>query len=192
MEEQENRLTANQMIGELLTGLTFYGIVFYIVYRLIYNGIYEGIVEKGGILLLSVVVIVLQAIMVWGTFQLANRKAFKKGMIQKDDVSKVIKNISFIIVILLVLQVISTFVNIHNNMEKTLERDNSFQYIEKILSQVYDAEQMQQYQAQKQKSIQKIKNEVYQAIVMMEVGICIVYIGNLFIEKRTLDKRAEV
>ena len=92
--------TANQMTGELLLGIVLYGVICYVIYRIIYKLGAYFIEDNDNFLLISgAMVLILQIIMVFVTFKLANIQAFKKGTIYKSDVGKVVKNISFVVIV---------------------------------------------------------------------------------------------
>ena len=82
MEEQNLKeqciLTANQMIGELLLSLSIYGVISFVLYRIIYALSYSYFVENEKYVLLAFFVIALQALIVFISFKLGNKRAFKK------------------------------------------------------------------------------------------------------------------
>ena len=116
MKELENKekkiLTANQMIGELLLGLVLYGLISYIVYETIYKLIIIALEENNNPILIGIIIIVLQIPLLFVTFALANKQALKKGTIYKNDVNKVIKNVSCVILTILLIEVLAIFANI--------------------------------------------------------------------------------
>ena len=71
-------LTANQMTGELLLGIVLYGVIFYVIYRIAYGLSVHFLEDDKNFILLGFIVLILQALMVFATFKLANRQAFKK------------------------------------------------------------------------------------------------------------------
>ena len=76
--EENNVLTANQMIGELLLSLVLYGGISAILYRIIYTLTYKYFVENEQYTLLAFFIVVLQALMVFAMFKLDNRRVLKK------------------------------------------------------------------------------------------------------------------
>ena len=86
-------------------------------------------------------------------FKLGNRKALKKGTIYKNDVPKVMSNISFVIVVLLLLQVFSIFASVDTAIDTVLEKDFGMKYRETLLSYLYDEDEMAIYQVEKEKAI---------------------------------------
>lgn len=194
MKEQELKenkiLTANQMIGELLLFLVLYGVISFVLYRIIYVLTYKYFTENQQYVLLAFFVIGLQALMVFVMFKLGNRKAFKKGNIYKEDVSKVMSNISFVIIVLLLLQAFSIFASVDTVIDTTIEEDFSMKYRETILSYLYDEDEMAIYQVEKEKAIKQAKNQMYQYLAIIEAGICVVYISAIFLEKKYLYNKA--
>ena len=194
MEEQdlnENKvLTANQMVGELLLSLVLYGVISFVLYRIIYALTYKYFSENQQYVLLAFFVIGLQALMVFVMFKLGNKKALKKGTIYKEDVSKVMRNISFVIIVLLLLQAFSIFANVDTAIDSALEKDFGMKYRETLLSYLYDEDEMAIYQVEKEKAIKEAKNQVYKYLAIVETGICAVYISAIFLEKRCLYNKA--
>ena len=187
---KKNMLTANQMIGELLLSIVLYGIIFFVLYRIIYSFIYQYFIENQKYILLAFAIIALQILMAMGMFSIANRKAFKRGNIYKNDVNKVIKNIVFIIVVILLLQAFSVFAYVDIAINKTLEKDFALQYKEKLLSYLYGEDEMTIYQIEKEKAIKKVKKQMYEYLAIVEIGIFTVYISAIFIEKKYLYNKA--
>lgn len=194
MEEQdlnENKiLTANQMVGELLLSLVLYGAISFVLYRIIYELTYKYFSENQQYVLLAFFVIVLQVLMVFIMFKLGNRKALKKGTIYKNDVPKVMSNISFVIVVLLLLQAFSIFASVDTAINTALEKDFGMKYRETLLSYLYDEDEMAIYQIEKEKAIKEVKNQLYKYLAIVETGICAVYVSAIFLEKKYLYNKA--
>ncbi len=194
MKELENKekkiLTANQMIGELLLGLVLYGLISYIVYETIYKLIIIALEENNNPILIGIIIIVLQIPLLFVTFALANRQALKKGTIYKNDVNKVIKNISCVILALLLIEVLVIFVNINSSIDEAIKNDFSLNYREKILSVIYDENDMATYQAEKEEAIKKKKKELYQQMFIIETGVIIIYSSAILLEKRYIYHKA--
>lgn len=194
MEEQdlnENKvLTANQMVGELLISLVLYGVISFVLYRIIYALTYKYFIENEQYVLFAFFIIGLQALMVFVMFKLGNRKALKKGNIYKEDVPKVMSNISFVIIVLLLLQAFSIFANVDTAIDSALEKDFGMKYRETLLSYLYDEDEMAIYQVEKEKAIKEAKNQMYKYLAIVETGICAVYISAIFLEKKYLYNNA--
>jgi len=184
--------TANQMTGELLLGIVLYGVICYVIYRIIYKLGAYFIEDNDNFLLISgAMVLILQIIMVFVTFKLANIQAFKKGTIYKSDVGKVVKNISFVVIVLLLSQVLLTFTSVNSVVEETINDDLWLKYREKKMYAFYDDDEIEIYQTQKEKEIQELKNELYQYLAIVETGTIIIYVTAIILEKKSLYKRAE-
>lgn len=194
MEEQdlnENKvLTANQMVGELLLSLVLYGVISFVLYRIIYALTYKYFIENEQYVLFAFFIIGLQALMVFVMFKLGNRKALKKGNIYKEDVPKVMSNISFVIIVLLLLQAFSIFASVDTAIDTALEKDFGMKYRETLLSYLYDEDEMAIYQVEKEKAIKEAKNQMYKYLAIVETGICAVYISAIFLEKKYLYNNA--
>lgn len=194
MEEQNLKeqciLTANQMIGELLLSLSIYGVISFVLYRIIYALSYSYFVENEKYVLLAFFVIALQALIVFIIFKLGNKRAFKKGNIYKKDVSKVMSNILFVIIVLLLIQVFSIFASVDVAIDTALENDFGLKYSETILSNLFDENEMNIYQEEKENAIKESKKQVYKYLAIVETGICIVYISAILLEKKYIYNKS--
>ena len=167
-------------------------VICYVIYRIIYKLGAYFIEDNDNFLLISgAMVLILQIIMVFVTFKLANIQAFKKGTIYKSDVGKVVKNISFVVIVLLLSQVLLTFTSVNSVVEETINDDLWLKYREKKMYAFYDDDEIEIYQTQKEKEIQELKNELYQYLAIVETGTIIIYVTAIILEKKSLYKRAE-
>lgn len=183
--------TANQMTGELLLGIVLYGVISYVVYRTAYGLTVYFLEDNKNFILLGFIVLALQALMVFVTFKLANRQAFKKGTIYKTEVGNVLKNISFVVIVILLIQVLGTFANVSSTVDEAVEDDLGLKYREHLMSIIYDDDDMAIYQAEKEKAIQEVKNKLYQYLAIVEVGIVVIYGTAIVLERKSLYQRAE-
>ena len=184
-------LTANQMTGELLLGIVLYGVISYVICRIAYGLTVHFLEDNKNYILLGFIVLVIQALMVFVTFKLANKQAFKKGTIYKNDVGNVIKNVSFVVIIILLIQVLGTFANVSSTVDEAVQDDFGLKYREHLMSIIYDDDDMAVYQAEKEKAIQEVKNKLYQYLAVLEVGIIVIYGTAIFLEKKSIYQRAE-
>ena len=195
MDKQElnekNVYTVNQMTGELLLGIVLYGVISYVVYRIVYRLTVHFLDVSKNFVLLGISVLALQTLMVFTTFKLANNQAFKKGTIYKSDVGNVVKNISIVIIITLLIQVLGTFANVSSTVDEAVQDNYSLKYHEILLSAIYDDEEMFVYKTEKEKALQDVKNKLYQYLAIVEIGIIAIYGTAIFLEKRSLYQRAE-
>ena len=183
--------TANQMTGELLLGIVLYGVISYVVYRIAYGLTVHFLEDNKNFILLGFIVLALQALMVFVTFKLANRQAFKKGTIYKTEVGNVLKNISFVVIVILLIQVLGTFANVSSTVDEAVEDDLGLKYREHLMSIIYDDDDMAVYQAEIEKAIQEAKNKLYQYLAIVEIGIIVIYGTAIVLERKSLYQRAE-
>ena len=179
--KEKNIITSNQMIGELLLGIVLYGLISYVVYAIIYKFIINALGKDNNLILMGIIVIVLQIPLLFITFSLANRQVFKKGTIYKNEVNKVIKNISFVIFIILLIEVLGIFANVNSSIDESIKNDFSLNYQERFLSAIYDENEM---------AIKETKNKLYQYLFIVETGVIIIYISAILLEKKYIYHRA--
>lgn len=188
--EEKNILTSNQMIGELLLGIVLYGLISYVAYAITYKFIINALGKDNNLILIGIIVIALQIPLLFITFSLANKQAFKKGTIYKNEVNKVIKNISFVIFIILLIEVLGIFANVSSSIDETVKNDFNLNYQEKFLSVIYDENDMSIYQTEKEKAIKEAKNKLYQYLFIVESGVIIIYSSAILLEKRYIYHKA--
>ena len=188
--KEKNIITSNQMIGELLLGIVLYGLISYVVYAIIYKFIINALEKNINLILIGIIVIGLQIPLLFVTFTLANRQAFKKGTIYKNDVNKVIKSISFVILTILLIEVLGIFANVNTSIDESIKNDFSLNYQERFLSAIYDENEMAIYQTEKEKAIKETKNKLYQYLFIVETGVIIIYISAILLEKKYIYHRA--
>ena len=189
--KQEKIYTANQMTGELLLGMVLYGVISYVIYRIVYNILITFLNSEENFVLLGIIVLVLQAIMIFITFNLANKQAFKNRTIYKTDVGKVMKNISFVIIIILLTQLLGNFSNVNSTVNEVLENNSEIKYSESLFNMTHSDNEIETYKIEKDKMIQEIKSSLYQYLAIVEVGIVGIYIIAIFLEKRTITNLAK-
>ena len=193
MEDNRNGkkiLNANQMISELIKNIIIFGLIFSIIYRFVYAFCIKTLENYDNRVLLTFIVIILQTIMISVTLEISNNRAFKNITIYKEDVPKIIKTISFIIIVLLLVQVFSNFASVNSVIDQTINKDYKLQYQERLYSMFFDNAQMSYYQTQKSKAIDEIKGQMYIYLSIVEIGISIVYVSALLIEKKILYEKA--
>lgn len=190
--EERKILTANQMIGELLIGIVLFGLLSYVIYRILYSIIanYLGKVDNNFVLL-GIIVVLLQVIMVFVTFTLANRQALKRGTIYKKDVKKVIANVSIVIIAILLIQAFGAFTNVSSVLDEVVKDNFMLNYKEGLLSSICDDDEMAIYQIEKEKAIKDMKNQLYLYVAIVETGIFVIYGLAIFLEKKYIYQKAE-
>lgn len=184
-------LTANQMTGELLLRIALYGVIFYVIYKLAYGLCVVFYEDNKNLVPLGFIGLAFQALIVFATFKLANRQAFKKGTINKSDVGKVLKNVSFVIIVILLIQILGTFTSASSTVDEAVQNDFELKYREYLMTYTYDDDDMAIYQAKKEKAIQEVKKQLYQYLAVVEVGMIVIYGSAIFLEKKTLYQRAK-
>jgi len=191
MDTKKEILNSNQMIGELIIRFVLWGFIFGISYNILYSIIRVKFEEKLNFTLMAIISLILQFLMLLAIYTFSNKSIAKKYTIYNSDIPKVIKTIGFIIIVILLIQVLSVFISINSVIDEVIQKDISLQIREKLfLSYLYNEEEMSIYQIEKEKAIKEVKKQAYQFLIIYEIGLCIIYISSIYLEKRSLYKIA--
>ncbi|MBR6033734.1 MAG: hypothetical protein IKP28_03225 [Clostridia bacterium] len=188
--ENQNILSANQMSAELLLAIVMYGVICYIINYILYAIVVAKVIKQGNYGALVAFILCSHTLIISITLKLANKKAFKKGTIYKSEVGKVFKNVAFVIIVVLLFSVLGAYGNVESVVENKINENLWMKLENNIASSVLNKTQMSAYQESKENSIQKMKDTVYSYLTIVEIGIVAIYVTAIFIEKKSLYKKA--
>lgn len=183
--ENKEVSTTKKITQELIGGWFLWGIVFGIVYSIIYS-IASNFTES--LIVKSIIAIIFQGIITFLIWKFSTKSTFKKRTMSKDDVPTVMKNLVIFTIIICVVNGIYQFVQVNKIIDKTLESNFQLKYTEKMMSYIYDDEQMEEYNKQKEEAISKVKGEAYTYLAILEIGLTVVYLAVLPLEKKEILK----
>lgn len=189
MEEMEGKTiaTTRKITGELLGGFFLYGILWGIVYYFVYNFIVKRILGNSPIFVI-IVGLILQAGTVYMIWRNSTSSTFKKRTMYSHQVPTVMRSLIIFTLIICILNTIFNFLDLNKQFEKTINSNYKLQIAEMYMNILYNDEQMVQYQIEKQKAIDEVKKQVYIYFAILEVGILVIYIGILPLEKKNILK----
>lgn len=187
--ENKQVATVRTITGELIGGFILYGIVFTILYNFIYSSITNHISEDSFILT-AFIAIILQGIAVFCIWRCSIATTFRKRLIETDDVKTVMKNLIIFTVIICFSTSLINFVHVKESVEDAVNSDTSLKLSESYMQYLYDDDEIAQYEAEKEKIISETKSKLYTYLTVLEIGLLVVYLGALPLQKKAILKYA--
>ena len=187
--ENKQVATVRTITGELIGGFILYGIVFGILYSFVYSAITNRISEDS-LILTAMIAIILQGITVFCIWRCSIATTFRKRLIETNDVKTVMKNLVIFTIILCVITAMMNFAQVNETVEKTINSDAGVIMSENYMKYLYDDEEIAQYEAEKEKVINEVKGKVYTYLAVLEIGLLIVYLGVVPLQKKAILKYA--
>ena len=187
--ENKQVATVRTITGELIGGFILYGIVFGILYNLIYSLITNRVSEDS-LMLIAIIAIILQGITVFCVWRCSIATTFRKRLIETDDVKTVMKNLMIFTIIICFITAMMNFVQVNEAVEEAINSDSSLRISEAYMQYLYDDEEIAQYEAEKEKIINQTKIELYTYLAVLEIGLLVVYLGVVLLQKKAILKYA--
>lgn len=185
--ENKQVATVRTITGELIGGFILYGIVFSILYNFIYSAITNRISEDS-LILTAIIAIILQGITVFCVWRCSIATTFRKRLIETVDVKTVMKNLVIFTVIICFLNALMNFAQLNETIEN--EINSSLTVSERYMQYLYDDDEIAQYEAEKEKIISETKSKLYTYLAVLEIGLLVVYLGVVPLQKKAILKYA--
>ena len=172
-------------------------IISWIVDGLLLGFLYSFIIVSIGqtiksTVVLSLISVILQGIIAILVWKIATSSAFKKKTISFQDVSKVMKNLIIFTIIIILINLGTGISDANTAIDEALESDVNLKLYEDTLnkySQFIDDESIiQEYEQKRDNRIKEIKTEVYTYAIIYNVGLLIVHLLVLPLEKKFILK----
>lgn len=187
--ENKQVATVRTITGELIGGFILYGIVFGILYSIIY-AVITNIFSEASLILTAIIAIVLQAIAVFCIWRCSIATTFRKRSIETNDVKIVMKNLMIFTVIICFITAIANFMRVNDAVEELINSDTELMVAEAYMEYLYDDEEIAQYKAEKENIINETKTELYTYLIVLEIGLLVVYLGVVPLQKKAIMKYA--
>lgn len=175
--------------GELIGGFILYGIVFGILYSVIYSAI-SKIFSTDSLIPTAIISILLQGITAFCTWRCTIATTFRKRLIDRNDVQTVMKNLMIFTVILCFISGFMNYSNVNEKLDEVINSNASLMLSESYMKYLYDADEIAQYQAEKEKVISETKTKLYTYLAVLEIGLLAVYLGVVPLQKKIILKYA--
>ena len=184
MENKE--IVSSRKMSQLLTGYWLsWGILGGIIYSFLYSLITESIES---IALKAIIAIVGQGIVVFFLWKLSTSSAFKNRTISKDDVPTVMRNLIIFTIVICVITSIYNISLVNSSIDKAINSNYQLQNQERLMSRLYSNEKLNEYNKEKEKIISDTKSKAYMYVTILEVGVTVVYLAVLPLEKKEILK----
>ena len=184
MENKEivssGKMSQHLMGNWLLWGLLF-GFIYSFVFALITNSM-ESLVLK------AIIAIILQGIIAIVVWKLSTSSSFKKRTISFNDVPAVMKNLIIFTIVICVFTAIYNITSVNSSIDESINSNYKLKFSESMMSKIYSDEQMAEYNKEKEKVIAEAKSKANMYLVILEVGLTVVYLAVLPLEKREILK----
>lgn len=187
--ENKEIATVGKITGELIGGFFLYGILFGILYNIIFSFIRLSLPSISK-LLIAVIAVILQGLVVFCIWRCSISTTFKKRAIDRNDVSAVIRNLLIFTVIICIFNGFFSFFDAHKTFDKAINSSTDLRMYDQFANSVYNTKQKAQYQEEKEKALNKAKSELTAYIIVLEVGLLIVYLGVVPLQKKSILKHA--
>lgn len=179
--------TTGKMTGDLIGGFFLYGIIGGIIYSIVYALIVKSLFS-GSPILTAITAVILQGITVYFVWKGSTASAFKKKTIYNNDVPTVMRNLIIFTIIICVISAAYNFIQVNSKIENELNSDPVLKLHESYMSLLYTAEEKAEYDIKKEEAISKAKTQLYIYLAVLEIGLLVVYLGVLPIEKKNILK----
>lgn len=183
--ENKEMATTKKITQELIGGWFLWGILFGIIYSIVYNLIthsIESLIAK------AIIAIIMQGIIAFLIWKFSTKTTFKKRTMSSDNVPTVMKNLIIFTVIICVINGIYNFFEVNTIINESIDSSYELKYTESMMSYLYDEDEIAEYNKQKQDVIAEAKNQVYNYLVIIEIGLTAVYLAVLPLEKKEILK----
>ncbi len=184
MEEKEvvtsGKITQGLIVGWFLWGI-LWGIIYTFLYRFITN-------FTDSLIIKSIIIIILQGIITFIIWKFSTKSTFKKRTMNSDDVPKVMKNLIIFTILICIINGVYQFFNANDAIDRTINSNFQLRIRETMMSSLYDDEEMEEYNKEKEEFISDVKNQVYTYLVIVEIGLTAVYLLVLPLEKKEILK----
>lgn len=186
--ENKEIATSGKMSLYLIGYWLLWGIPLGIIYTFLFSIISHSI---SSLLLQAIISIVLQGIMAIILWKLSTSSAFKKRTISSEDVSTVIKNLLIFTIAICMLTAINNISKVNSQIDNAINSNFELKLRENMMTRLYNEKQINEYNQKKEKAISDVKSQLYTYLIILEIGLTVVYLSVLPIEKKELLKYAQ-
>lgn len=183
--ENKELVTSKKITQSLIGWWLVWGIPLGIIYSVIYNLITNAVKS---LILSAIIAIVLQGIATFLQWKFSTSSTFNKKTMSYNDVSKVMKNLIIFTIIVCIINGVYRFSQVNSTIDETVNSNLQLQYTESMMSHLYNDEQMAEYNQQKEKAIEEVKSQLYIYLAIIEIGLTVVYLAVLPLEKKEILK----
>lgn len=180
--ENKELVSSGKITQSLIGYWLLWSIAFGVIYGVIF-GVLSSVIKST--VVLAIICIILQGITVFLIWKYSTHSSFKNKTISYNDVPKVMKNLIIFTVIICLVNSAYNFFNINNSINKTL----SAKSVSDLGESFYKTESLKAiYEELEQKAIANYKKQSYTYLAIIEIGLTVVYLAVLPLEKKEILK----
>ena len=183
--ENKERVSSGK-ISQLLIGYwLLWGLLLEFIYSIAFQIVTESI---GSLFLKAIIAVIAQGIVAIILWKLSTSSSFKKRTISNNDVPTVMRNLIIFTIVICIVTGIYNIASVNNSIDKAIKSDYRIKMSENMMSKVYSDKQMTEYNKEKERVISEVKSKAKTYAVVLEVGLTIVYLAVLPLEKKEILK----
>ena len=180
--EEKKVADVRTIMGELIGGFFLYGFLF----AIIYNMLMIPFLKTDSYILVGIMTVIIQGIGAFLIWQFSIRTTFRKRAINYSDVQTVIKYLLIFTVIICVVNGIYTYSSFKKKETAISETLDTYG---RLIGSITEENEMTDYKELREEYDKKVK-EIYTCIAIVEIGLLIVYLGAVPLQKSTIEKYA--
>lgn len=183
--ENKEIVSSGKMSQHLIGNWLLWGLVLGIIYSFIFPSIIYSIES---IVLQAIIVVIAQGMIAVIAWKLSTSSSFEKKTIYFYEVQNVMKNLSIATILFCILTGIYNISSVNSSIDQIVNSNYQLQFTESMMSSIYSDEKMVQYNKEKEAAIADAKIKANTYLVILEVGLTVVYLAVLPLEKKEILK----
>lgn len=189
--EERNVVTVKSITGKLIGSYFLYGILWGIIYSIVYNKVSQNFSGEDSLIPIAIFAIILQGIITFFLWRTSITSVFKKVTINKNDVENLIKKLIIFTLVICFIHALTTWIEINDKIDEEIENSTELRMAESYMKYFYNDEQIAEYNAQKEIIINEAKTKLNTYFIVLEIGILIVNIAVVPLQKNHILKYCE-
>lgn len=184
----ENRELVNsgKMTARLIGFWFLWGLLFGFIYLIVFSIIRYYVTQS--LVILAIIAIVLQGLMTIFLWKLSTSSAFSSKTISRNDISTVMRNLVIFTITIYIINGANNFFEINSKIDKEIASNPKLKMNEILISRIYNKEELNEYNKQKEAVISQAKSQVFTYLIILEVGLIVVNLAILPIERKEIAK----
>ena len=180
--ENKELVSSGKITQSLIGYWLLWGIVFSIFYSIVL-GILSSFIRSTTVI--AIISVILQGTVAFLIWKFSTYSSFKKKTISYNDVSKVMRNLIIFTVIVCLINGAYNFLQINNSINKAM----SAKSVSNLGESFYKTESLKAiYEELEQKAIDNFKKQSYTRLAILEIGLTVMYLAVLPLEKKEILK----
>ncbi len=179
--ENKNIISSGSMTGKLVGYYIAWSLLFGTIAYIINNvaiGLIENMVFR---FIIAVVVEIISCIIIW---KFATKSSFKYKTISYFDMSKVIKNLAIIVLIVGIINFAYSYISFNYTVKQEIEENSKLNLYENLIYNYATDDQLEEYNREKQEAIDLAITQGNKYIISLHIVLIVVDLCILLVEKK--------